>query len=162
MSQSGDKIEISEYRDICRKEYEKDRENYDTEVQGMTEYMRDVKMLSDNKNLLYKNKQKYIRRKFEVADKIVFLNKNLTALRKQKLNNYKFGNVRSETGNAIKPANDFERKLFLEADLSSFEETKQILDNHISFIEDTIKNISDMVFGIPYVLQLEEFKRMLK
>lgn len=162
MSQSGEPIKISEYKATCALEYEQDKESYDNEVQGMTDYMKSARELSINKNKLYKNKQKYIRRKFAIADKIVFLNKSLTALRKQKLCDYKFGNVKSPTGHAIKPQNDTERKLFLEADLAAFEETKQILDNHMSYIEDTIKNVSDMIFGVPYVIQLEEFKQMMK
>lgn len=164
MSQSGDdnKISIIEYRDTCQKEFNDDLKKIDMEVQAMHIYMKDAHQLSENKHLLYKKRQACVRRKFEIADKIVFISRNMKTLRKTKINNYKFGNVKNDTGSVIKPANDFERKLYLESDLASFEEAKQILDNHIGFIEDTIKTLSDMIFGIPYVIQLEDFKKMLK
>jgi hypothetical protein len=163
MSQSGnEQPTISEYCAVCVEEYNYDTDKFDKKLTTMSGYMRDAYELSKNKHQLYKVKQQLIKRKFEIADKLVYLNKNITSLRKSKLNNYKFGKVTNDTGAAIKPANDFERKLYLEADLSGFEEAKQVMDNHMGFIEDSMKNISDMIYGIQYVIVLEDFKKMLK
>lgn len=160
-NQSGN-VNISEYKESIESEYIQDREKFHEEIITLSSYMNNANDLAKHKNVLYKRKQQYIKRKFEVADKIVFVSKNLSILKRTKINNYKFGNVKNNSGGAVKPANDFERKLYLEADLSQFEETKNILNNHMGFIEDSIKNVSDMIFGIPYVIQLEEFKQHLK
>lgn len=165
MSQSGDdtgKISITEYQQVCQKEYDDDLEKYSTEIAKLASYMANANELAKNKSLLYKRRQEYVKRKFQIADKVVYLSRNLRSLRRIKLNNYKFGNVAHSTGQAIKPANDFERKTYLEADLAAFEETKDILDNHISYLEDSIKTVSDMIFGIPYIIQLEDFRKMIK
>lgn len=162
MSQSGDNtVGIMEYVEICRKEYIQDKEKYNKEVCDMSDYMKDAYKLSENKNLLYRKRQGLINRKFEVADKIVYIGKSLAKHRKQKLSDYKVGSM-SNSGPAVKPSNKEEREAFLEADLVGFEEAKKVLDNHMEYLEDSIKNVSDMIFGIPFVIQLEEFKQRLK
>jgi len=164
MSQSGDagKISIIEYVETCGNEFDTDVEKYSTEIDKLSSYMANANELAKNKSLLYKRRQEYVKRKFQIADKIVFLNRNIRDLKSIKLNNFKFGKVTHSTGAAIKPSNDFERKIYLEAELSSFEEAKEILDNHINYLEDSIKTVSDMIFGIPFIIQLEDFRKMIR
>lgn len=125
-------------------------------VQDLSYNLKNVVLLSKSKNKFYYDRQTMIIRKQCIIDDLVWLSKDLAILKEKEIRKYKFGN----NTDGIKPSNDTERKILMESNLSQYQYCISILDNHISFLTETIKNISDMTFGHELVLKLEEYQKL--
>ncbi len=161
MSQSGKNVDIKELIKEYQDQFDFDVEKVTNEIYELTDMMVDVYKLALNKNLIFRKKQELIQKKFRLADKAKFLMKNYALLKKQKVCDYRMPKPNPNLI-AIKPSNDTERKIFLEADLALFEEAKSIIDNHMEFITSSLETVTSCTFAIPLVLALEEFKKMVE
>jgi len=118
--------------------------------------MKNASLLSKSKNEFYFDRQTLIIRKQCIIDDQIWLTKDFVILKNNEIKKYKFGtNI-----DGIKPANDFERRTMIDANLSQYQYCISFLDNHINFLMESIKNVSDMTFGHELVVKLEEFRKI--
>jgi hypothetical protein len=52
-----------------------------------------------------------------------------------------------------------EKTSLIEGDLSDLKKKIDIVDNHVSFVNETIKTVDHMLYGIKSRISLEEFMR---
>lgn len=126
-------------------------------IKNLSYNLKNVVLLSKSKNKFYFDRQTLIIRKQCIIDDQIWLSKELAILKELEIRKYKFGN----NPDGIKPSNDTERKILLESNLSQYQYCISLLDNHINFLTETIKNISDMIFGHELVLKLEEYQKLM-
>lgn len=125
-------------------------------VKELSYNLKNVVLLSKSKNKFYYDRQTMIIRKQYIIDDLIWLSKDFAILKEKEIKKYKFGN----NPDGIKPSNDTERKILLESNLSQYQYCISFLENHINFLADTIKNVSDMTFGHELVLKLEEYQKI--
>ncbi|MEG1142173.1 MAG: hypothetical protein RSE41_06990 [Clostridia bacterium] len=65
-------------------------------------------------------------------------------------------------GSNIRYPNESSKNAKIQSDLCSIIEKKDSLENHMSFMQETIKTIDNLIFGIKHRLSIEEFVRGLK
>lgn len=141
-------------------EYVESRKIHDIEVISaeLDEYSRqllDVYSLSQKKDKFYSYRQKLIQRKQLILDDQAYMVRNNTVSKKSEVVNYKIGT----NADGYRPSNDYERRSFVDSNLSGFQIILDTLENHITFLVESIKNISDMIYGFQYVIALEEYRK---
>lgn len=150
---SNNIFEISSFIEE-RKEY--DIQKVSKNVKDLSSNLRNVILLSKSKNKFYYDRQTIIIRKQCIIDDLIWLSKDFAILKEKEIKKYKFGN----NPDGLKPSNDTERKILLESNLAQYQYCISLLENHINFLVETIKNVSDMTFGHELVLKLEEYQKI--
>lgn len=141
-------------------QYIEERKAHDIEVitKELEEYsskLINVFELSKFRDKFYSYRQRLIQRKQLILDDQAYMVRDNSINKKNEVVNYKIGN----NDDNLRPANDFERKALLESKLSGFQIVIDSLENHITFLMESIKNISDMIYGFQYVIALEEYRK---
>jgi len=147
---------ISEISVFIEERKEHDVQKISKNIQDLSYNLKNVVLLSKSKNRFYYDRQTIIIRKQCIIDDLIWLSKDVAVIKEKEIKKYKFGN----NPDGIKPSNDTERKIFLESNLSQYQYCISLLENHINFLVETIKNISDMTFGHELVLKLEEYQKL--
>lgn len=149
---SGNTDDIQEYVE-SRKIH--DIEVISTELDEYSRQLLDVYSLSQKKDKFYSYRQKLVQRKQLILDDQAYMVRNNTVSKKSEVVNYKIGT----NTDGYRPSNDYERRSFVDSNLSGFQIILDTLENHITFLVESIKNISDMIYGFQYVIALEEYRK---
>ena len=147
-----DTSEIHEYS--CGRKA-KDISSISTAISSFSKSMVSIGDLSKMSNKFYNYRQKLITRKQLILDDQSFIVAEMAKMKKKEMISYKVGS--NEDG--IRPSNDTERRMILDGNLSDMQLVVDTLDNHIQFITDSIKNLTDMIYGFTYVIQFEEYRK---
>lgn len=133
------------------------------DVNKMTENIKELSTclvnlgkLSKQQDKLYSYKQSLIQRKQEILDDQSYINKDFSIMKKERMVEYKIGN----NSDGFRPSNDTERKLFIDSKMSGMQLCIDTLDNHINFMIDSIKTMTEMIYGVQYALELENFRKL--
>lgn len=146
---------ISEIHDYAYGRKSNDSSKISKIIASFSDAMVNIGDLSKNTNKFYRYRQILIHRKQVILDDQSFMVSELVKMKKQEMVSYKVGT----NNDGIRPSNETERKTLLDSNLSDLQQVIDVLDNHITFITDTIKNLSDMIYGFQYVLQFEEYRK---
>lgn len=141
--------------------YSEGRKSYDIKkISGEMNYysgqLLDVYTLSKCRDKFYSYRQELIGRKQLILDDQSHVTRDISLIKKQSIIDYKVG----KNDDGFKPSNDYERRAVIDGDLSSFQTCVETLDNHVNFIMESIKNISDMIYGFQFVIELEQYRKM--
>lgn len=147
-----DTSEIYEYS--CGRKA-KDVSSISNAISSFSKSMVSIVDLSKISNKFYNYRQKLITRKQLILDDQSFIVAEMAKMKKKEMISYKVGN--NEDG--IRPSNDTERRMILDGNLSDMQLVVDTLDNHIQFITDSVKNLTDMIYGFTYVIQFEEYRK---
>lgn len=145
----------SEINDYFNNRKQHDVDLISGELEIFSSYLMNVFTLSKTRNEFYSYRQKLIRRKQLILDDQAYMVKESSLSRSSSVTDYKTSNNPDQ----IRPSNDFERKALLEGKLAGFQSCLDNLDNHIGFLMDSIKNISDMIYGFQFVIELEQYRK---
>lgn len=146
---------ISDIYDYAYGRKLKDVSSISSVILRFSESMVKTSELAKNTNKFYSYRQKLVLRKQTILDDQSFMVSELMKLKKQEMVSYKVGT----NSDGIRPSNETERRTLLDSNLSDLQNVIDVIDNHITFITDTIKNLSDMIYGFQYVLQFEEYRK---
>jgi predicted nucleic acid-binding Zn-ribbon protein len=156
-SKDKKKIDIQQMLKEIQADYDDKLDAIDHRIEEeLTPLMVKPVQLATRKNELYALRQELIRYRLDLMKR----GSLITKIRKQVKNDlylsYKLGRkIDTKSNTAILFKNDYERTTFLEADLKNVDYVKEYVDNLISFINESIGNIKDMIFGIGYVIEME-------
>lgn len=128
----------------------------------LSELMQSVHRLADNKHEIYNYRAFLVKRKLELMTSSNIANRSLLARKRRIYDGYKLGKSVTGSQTQIMPKNDFERQLYLNSDLKDPEFHLKLIDDQLQFIMDQIKGVDNFIYGIEYVLKLEEFKTSIK
>mgnify|MGYP000901196229 CR=1 FL=1 len=125
---------------------------------SLSKAMTNMRELSSSQGEFYAYRQNLTAEKFNCMKLSSSLLKQLKQLKKDLLKAYKFGDKTSlskDTQIALK--NNDEREIFFEADLKEYEYRIKTVDNHISFIVDSIENLKNMIYGMETAIKLQDY-----
>ena len=118
--------------------------------------LQNAPLLAKNKERFYRFRQSLYQRKQVILDDQNFLVHQIKVLQRRQVESYKFGN----NPDGLRPSNEYERKALIDGNLAGYQLCSAAIDAHIAFLMDSIKNLSDMIFGFDIVLRLEEYRKI--
>ena len=146
--------DIFDYVDNRRKH---DIDLYNAVIESYSLFMVNVLDLASNTDKLYAMRQRLIERKQLILADSSYMTRYMAIMKKNEIVAYRT----NSSDNNVKPTNDYERRSFVDGRLSGHQAINETLDNHITYLTDSITTISNMIYGIQYVLQLEEYRKLI-
>ena len=137
----------------------------DEDVKRLATYMKDATTLEKHKAEFYRVRQEIVSKRRTAMSRSNRYNNTIIKIKRDIYGTYKFGQKPTTEGRpisasnpAIKPQNDFERNLFLDADMRNLNSLLKLVDNHISDLSDCLKTVTDMIYGFDLIIRLENWK----
>lgn len=129
--------------------------NLNREYSDLKELFKEHKILFQNLNKFYDFRQSLVIKKRNTKSKIIDHQILISSNTKVHLDSYKFGKKPSPTNQAIsvQPKNDLERTIYLDADMKIEKQLMSFYENHLEFIELTLKGVDNMIYGFETVLE---------
>lgn len=128
----------------------KERAEWSSRVTGMAEKMKDIRKLNDLQTELHSNSQICLEHCHFLMSSLSKINKEFRKKQAKKWDTY--------MANHDRKMKQGEASIHVEGELSADKEKIELLEAQIEYFRETNKNIVNMIFGIKYVIQLEEFK----
>ena len=134
-----------------------------TELAG---YMENTRKLADNKHEIYRYRQELVAKKLDIMTTSNTWNRRAIKVKSDIYIAYKLGkrkiapNASIAENHQIKPKNDFERGLYLDSDMRTMNYVLQLIENQLEFIKDSLSNVTNMCYGIEYVIKLEDYRTL--
>lgn len=132
--------------------FENERKEWTEKIQSFSERMKDIKNLVYLQVDLFSNRQILLEYISNLGQIIIKLNNKYKKSKSERMKYY------SEVHQVRYGTN--EKTPLIEGELSELKERIDILDSHISFLNETIKTIDFMIYGVKSRILLEEYLRM--
>jgi hypothetical protein len=134
---------------------ENEMNNVNREYSELKELFKEHKILFQNLNKFYDFRQSLVIKKRSIKSKIIDHQILISTNTKIHLDSYKFGKKPSPTNQAVgvQPKNDMERTIYLDSDMKIEKQLMAFYENHLEFIEFTLKGVDNMVYGFETVLE---------
>lgn len=118
------------------------------EIQNLSKKFRRIEEITDLQVELFSNRQIILEQRHKLLETLSKLNSKLNKSKKTKILEYhtKF-EVRLK---------DKDRDVFIDSDLSSAIQIVLLIENHCSFLEQTIKSLDSMIYGVKYRINIAE------
>ncbi len=144
--------------------FDKEKEEVDKKVkEELASYMADTTMLANNKHEIYRYRQELVAIKLDHMTLSNTWNRRAIKVKSDIYIAYKMGtrkinpNASIAENHQLKPKNDFERGLYLDSDMRTMNYILQLIENQLEFIKDTLSNVTNMAYGMEYVIALQEY-----
>lgn len=113
-----------------------------------SENFKHIERITELQAELFSDRQIILEQKHSLYELISKMNNQINKKKKRKFIEY-------STNYDLK-LNGREKETFIDADLSNEIQLSDIVDNHIIFLEQTIKTIDSIIFGVKYRVSLHE------
>lgn len=133
------------------KRFEEERVHWKNTVTQMSDRMRDIYSVSDLLTDLYSQRQIALEYSHTLMSHLIRLNKLLRGKKAEKWLHY--------TQNYDLRLDKDPKNLLIDVDLGPLIEQKEMVENHLNYMRETVKSIDTMCFGVKYRISLEEFRR---
>ena len=133
------------------KRFEEEREQWKNTVSQMSERMRDIYTVSELLTDLYSQRQIALEYSHTLMSHLIRLNKLLRSRKAERWLHY--------TQNYDLRLDKDPKNLLVDVDLGPLIEQKEMVENHLNYMRETVKSIDTMCFGVKYRISLEEFRR---
>jgi hypothetical protein len=133
------------------KRFDEERTQWKRTVSDMSERMRDIYTVSDLLTDLYSQRQIALEYSHTLMSHLIRLNKLLRSKKAEKWLHY--------TQNYDLRLDKDPKNLLIDVDLGPLIEQKEMVENHLNYMRETVKSIDTMCFGVKYRISLEEFRR---
>lgn len=137
--------------DSLIKRFEEEREHWKTMVGDMAARMKDIYTVSDLLVDLYTQRQLALEYSHTLMSHLVRINANLRSKRAAKWLHY--------TQNYDLRLDKDPKNLMIDVDLGPHILQKEMVENHLNYMRETVKTIDTMCYGVKYRISLEEFRR---
>ncbi len=133
------------------KKFSEERAEWTEKIRTLSVKMRNIRELSEVQVDLYSNRQVLIEYSAKLGQVMTKLNAKHRKDRSERLKYY------SENSQVKYGAN--EKTPLIDGDLSDLKERIDIVENQVSFINETIKTVDHLLYGIKARIALEEYLR---
>ena len=135
--------------------FEKDRAEWTNKIQEMSKQLSKVELLSELQTWIFSERQIAVEYKHFIIGKISKVNK---AIKKKYAERYDFYSLPNNKECPYRyPEQAKTQKIW--SDLADINYIKEVLENHLSFIDNTIKTIDNIIFGINNKIKIEDYIR---
>lgn len=135
--------------------FEKDRIEWTTKIQEMSNQLLKIESLSDLQIRVFSERQIAVDYKHFIISKISKVNK---VIRKKYAERYDFYSLPNNKECQYRyPEQAKTQKIW--SDLADINYIKEVLENHLSFMDNTIKTIDNIIFGINNKIKIEDYIR---
>ena len=131
--------------------FKKERDEWTTRVKEMSDRMRDIYSVADLQVDLYSYRQVAVEYTHTLMTHLSKVNHKFRAQKIERWEHY--------TRNYDLRMDKDPKELHIYVDIADINERREMLQNHLDFMRETVKSIDTMTFGIKYRIQLEEYKR---
>jgi len=147
---SDDKISKE---DLLIKSFDKELAEWDVIIKSLSTRMRDITKCVDVQGDGYDYRHKIVDKKHKLLRTLSKYNKKYKEDYNKRLNHYATNYDRKLTA--------AEREKMVLGDMAAYKYRVDLLENHINHIDQTFKSIENMIFGLKYRLELEDYLRKL-
>ena len=147
MSEQQSNVEPRDFE----KEFSDERANWTEKIRTYSVRMKNIREVAEVQVDLYTSRQVLLEYQSKLAQAMIKLN---SKFRKDKGDRLKFY---SENTQVKYGAN--EKTPLIEADLSQLKERMDIVEGQITYIQDTVKTVDHMLYGIKSRIALEDYLR---
>jgi hypothetical protein len=128
-----------------------ERTEWTERVRELSIRMKNIREIGEVQVELYSDRQKILEYSYKLGQILTKLNSNYRTEKRAKMVYY------SEEHNTRYGAN--EKTSLIDGDLAEIKRKIDLVDNHMSFMNETTKTIDHMLYGIKSRISLEEFMR---
>ena len=128
-----------------------ERSEWTERVRELSIRMRNIREIAEVQVELYSDRQKLLEYAYKLGQILTKLNGKYRADKRAKMIYY------SEEHNTRYGAN--EKTSLIDGDLAEIKRKIDMVDNHMSFMNETTKTVDHMLYGIKSRISLEEFMR---
>jgi hypothetical protein len=141
---------MSDNLDI-EEQFTAEREEWTGRIRELSIRMRNIREIGEVQVELYSDRQRLLEKAYKMGQILSKLNSKYRSEKKAKMMYY------SEEHNVRYGSN--EKTTLIEGDLNEIKRKIDVVDNQMSFLNETVKTIDHFLFGIKSRIQLEEFMR---
>jgi len=156
MQEQSDNV-IEEKRDVYgdfEKMFDGERAMWKEKISDLSQRMRDIRAVGEVQIELFSSRQQILEYNFKLGQ---ILNKLNMKFRKDKADRLRFYSNSTNSTQVRYGSN--EKTPLIESDLSDLIGKTDLIDNHMSYLTETIKTIDHFLYGIKSRIQLEDFMR---
>jgi hypothetical protein len=128
-----------------------ERTEWTERVRELSIRMKNIREIGEVQVELYSDRQKILEYSYKLGQILTKLNSNYRTEKRAKMVYY------SEEHNTRYGAN--EKTSLIDGDLAEIKRKIDLVDNHMSFMNETTKTIDHMLYGIKSRISLEDFMR---
>jgi hypothetical protein len=142
---------MSDQQENFEDTFTRERTEWTERIRELSIRMKNIREIAEVQVDLYSDRQKLLEYAYKLGQIVSRQNAKYRSDRRTKMVYY------SEEHNVRYGSN--EKTSLIEGDLSDLKKKIDIVDNHVSFVNETIKTVDHMLYGIKSRISLEEFMR---
>jgi len=127
--------------------FRKERDNYSLEIRRNIEKLNNIKDLKEAQIYFLSTRQRLLEDNHTLIDTLSKLKKSYREKRGKEWENVSNQNIRYQSQ---------EKKVIVEGKTANMEETVEIIENQIAFMDGSIKTVDNVLFGLKTRLDLEK------
>jgi hypothetical protein len=128
-----------------------ERMEWTERIRELSVRMRNIREIAEVQVELYSDRQKLLEYAYKLGQILTKLNSQFRSEKRNKMVYY------SEEHNVRYGAN--EKTALIEGELSDIKRKIDVVDNHMSFMNETVKTVDHFLYGVKSRISLEEFMR---
>jgi len=133
------------------KRFTEEREQWKKTIADMSERLRDIYSVGSLLTDLYSQRQVALEYSHTLMSHLIRLNKILRAKKAERWLHY--------TQNYDLRLDKDPKNLMVDVDLGPIIEQKEMVENHLNYMRETVKTVDTICYGVKYRISLEEFRR---
>lgn len=137
--------------EVFYKRFAEERSEWTSKIQDMAERMKNIYELADLQTDLYSQRQIALDYSHALLTHLTKINRIYRERKNERWEYY--------TRNYDLRMDKDPKELHIAVDLADVVERKELLQNHLDFIRETIKTIDTQCFGVKHRIALEEYRR---
>jgi hypothetical protein len=142
---------MSDQQENFEDTFNRERTEWTERIRELSIRMKNIREIAEVQVDLYSDRQKLLEYAYKLGQIVSRQNAKFRSDKRTKMIYY------SEEHNVRYGSN--EKTSLIEGDLSDLKKKIDIVDNHVSFVNETIKTVDHMLYGIKSRISLEEFMR---
>jgi len=127
--------------------FKQERDNYSLEIRRNIEKLNNIRDLKDAQIFFLSTRQRLLEDNHTLIDTLSKLNKSYRQKKGKEWENASNQNIRYQS---------HEKKVIVEGKTSDMQETVEIIENQIAFMDGTIKTVDNVLFGLKTRIDLEK------
>lgn len=142
---------INKINEELTERFKKERIEWTDRLKDMSESMRDIYKIADLQTDLYSYRQIAVEYTHTLFTHIIKINRIFREHKVERWEHY--------TRNYDLRMDKDPKELHIYVDIADINDRREMLQNHLDFMRETIKTIDTMSYGIKYRMAAEEYKR---
>jgi hypothetical protein len=142
---------MSDQSQDFEEQFSTERSEWTERIRELSIRMRNIREIAEVQVELYSDRQKLLEYAYKLGQILTKLNAKFRSDRRTKMVYY------SEEHNTRYGAN--EKTTLIDGDLSEIKRKIDVVDNQMSFLNETVKTVDHFLYGVKSRISLEEFMR---